>query len=76
MFNLIKVSHLSKVEDIFGLQSKSRYISKGFMPLGLNLSIGELFSSFTAPNTEAAPLTVGVLEHLGQINLSVVEDSG
>ena len=76
MTNLIEVSHLSRVEDISGLQSKSRYIPKGFMLLGLNLSIGELFSSFNAPNTEAAPLAIGVLEYLGRINLSVVEDSG
>ena len=76
MANLIKVSHLSRVEDIFGLQSKSRYIPKGFIPSGLNLSIGELFYSFTAPNIEVTPFAVGVLEYLGHINLSVVKDSG
>ena len=76
MTNLVEVSHLLRVEDISGLQSKSRYNPKGFIPSGLNISIGELFSSFIALNTEVAPFAVGVLEYLGRINLSVVEDSG
>ena len=73
MANLIEVSHLSRVEEMPRLQSKSRYIPKGFIPSGLNLSIGELVSSFIAPKTEVAPLavTVGVLECLG-LNLSPI----
>ena len=62
MASLIEVSHLSKVDDILELQSRFRYIPKGFIPYGLNLSIGESFS--IAPKTEAVPLTVGVLECL------------
>ena len=75
MTDLIEVSHLLKVEEMSGLQSKSRYIPKGFIPSSLNLFIIELVSFFIAPNTGAAPLAVGVLECLG-LNLSIVEDSG
>ena len=42
-----------------GLQSKSKYILKGFIPSGLKLSIGESVSCFTAPKTEAVPLAIG-----------------
>ena len=45
--NRSDVSHLSKVDDIFGLQSRSKYIPNGFIPSGLNLSIGESNSCFT-----------------------------
>ena len=58
---------------IYQLQSRSRYIPKGFIPSGLNLSIGESFS--IAPKTEAVPLAVGVLECL-DLNLVAFEDSG
>ena len=61
MANLNEVFHLSRVEEMSGLQSKSRYISKGFIPSGLNLSIGELVSSFTTPITEAALLLLEFL---------------
>ena len=74
MVNLIEVCHLSRVDDISRLQSRSRYIPKGFIPYGLNLSIGESFSSFMAPKTEAVHLAIGVLECLG-LNLEVFEDS-
>ena len=73
MANLIEVSHLSKVDDISELQYRSRYIPKGFIPFGLNLSIGESFS--IAQKTEAVPLAVGVLECLG-LNLVAFEDLG
>ena len=73
MANLIEVSHLSRVDDISRLQSRSKYIPKGFIPSGLNLSIGESFSSFMAPKTGAVPLAVGVLECLG-LNLAVFEE--
>ena len=75
MANLIEVSHLSRVDDILGLQSRSNYIPKGFIPSGLNLSIGESFSSFIAPKIETVPLAVGVLKCLG-LNLAVFEDLG
>ena len=45
--NRSDVSHLSKVEDISGLQSKSKYIPNGFIPSGINRSIGESYSYFT-----------------------------
>ena len=51
------------------LQSKSKYIPKGFIPSVLKFFIGKSVSYFTAPKTEAVPLTVGVLECLGLINL-------
>ena len=73
MANLIEVSYLSKVDDISELQSRSKYIPKGFIPFGLNLSIGESIS--IAPKTKAFPLVVGVLECLG-LNLIAFEDSG
>ena len=75
MANLIEVSRLSKVDVISGLQSRSNYIPKGFIPSGLNLSIGESFSSFIAPKAKAVPLAVGVLECLG-LNLAGFEDLG
>ena len=73
--NLIEVSHLSRVDEISGLQSKSKYIPKGFIPSDLRLSIGESFSCFIAPKTEAVPLAVGVLECLG-LNLEEFDYSG
>ena len=67
--NLIEVSHLSRVDEMSGLQIKSKYIPKGFIPYGLKLFIGEFVSCFIATKTEAITLAVDVQECLGLINL-------